>query len=62
MRVASWPTPRGHAAMRVSRILPFTMLGMLLMGIVYAGKMVRVVTWNVETIFNRSLLTEISRL
>ena len=48
--------------MRVSRILPFTMLGMLLMGIVYAGKMVRVVTWNVETIFNRSLLSEISRL
>ena len=50
MRVASWPTPRGHAAMRVSRILPFTMLGMLLMGMAHAGKMVRVVTWNVETI------------
>jgi endonuclease/exonuclease/phosphatase family metal-dependent hydrolase len=36
--------------MRTSRILPFIMLGMLLTGMAYAGKMVRVVTWNVETI------------
>lgn len=36
--------------MRVSRILTVAMLGLLLTGMASAGKMVRVVTWNVETI------------
>ncbi len=39
--------------MRVSRILTFAMLGMLLTGMASAGKVVCVVTWNVETIGHR---------